>query len=110
KDAYMVKADLLDEGQQLLEILVGLSWKADDERAPQGDPGDPGADLFDEPVDQGPVSLAPHPPQDAVGRVLQRELDVLADLRLVRDDVDNLVAQVGRIRVEHPQPVDPLDL
>ena len=48
----MVKADLLDEGQQLLEILVGLSWKADDERAPQGDPGDPGADLFDEPVDK----------------------------------------------------------
>ena len=57
EDADVVKTDLPQELEELLEVGVALSRVADDKRAAQRDVGDLGADPLDQPVDVRPVRL-----------------------------------------------------
>ena len=47
-----------------------------------------------------------HAAQHGIMRVLQRQVDVLADLRLAGDRLDELVAEVLRVAVERAHPLE----
>src|SRR5690606_23133395 len=103
----VVKTDLPQELEELLEVGVALSRVADDKRAAQRDVGDLGADPLDQPVDVRPVAFAPHRFEHAVRSVLEWEFDVLAELGLGGDRVEDRVAEVRGISVKQAKPLDP---
>ena len=53
---------------------------------------------------------APHPLEHHVGARLHRQVDVLADLRLLGDRGDHVVGEVDRVGRREPDPLDAVDL
>ena len=53
---------------------------------------------------------APHPLEHDVGARLHRQVDVLADLRLLGDRGDHVVGEVDRVGRREPDPLDAVDL
>jgi hypothetical protein len=107
--AEVVEPDVLDKRLERFELVGGLAGEPDDERGPEGDPGDPRSD----PVQEAPVGGAgtgtSHPFQDTRRRVLQRQVDVLADLVALRHRVQHVVGDRGGVEVEHPDPLEAVD-
>jgi hypothetical protein len=102
-----VVADLLDDLHRLLEVALGLAREADDDVGRQGQVGDPGTQLVDEPqIALAPVR-APHRLQDPRRAGLQREVRVLADRLAFRHGRDHVPPEVLRMRAREADALDP---
>ena len=71
-----VELGLLDEAEQLVVVGLGLARVADDEVAAERGLGLAGADVLDAAQEAVAVAPAPHPPQQWLADVLQREVEV----------------------------------
>ena len=90
-------ADLLDEVERLLEILLRLTRETDDDIAREGDAGNRLARVLDEFHVMLDGVMAVHQLEQTVGAALHRQMQMLADLRLRRDGVDQLEAGILRV-------------
>src|SRR5262249_16727353 len=101
-----VVAHVLDEGDGLGEVVVGLAGESDEGVGAEREIGDRGA----QPVDEREISLAivrsPHRLQDPGGPRLGREMHVLADARTVLHRLDNRLAEVLGVRAREADPLD----
>ena len=96
--------------EQRLEILRRLAGKSGDERRAQRDARNARADALDQVADMLRRRFAPHRLEHRIGNVLERHVDVARDLGALGDGPDQLVAPVGRVGVEQPDPEIALDL
>src|SRR3954465_10449811 len=71
-----VELCLLDEAQQLVVVVLGLARIADDERRAERRLWFPAADVSDALEEAGAVAPATHPPQEPLGHMLEREVEV----------------------------------
>ena len=85
-------------------VGLGLAGIPDDEVAAERGVGVAVADVGDPAQEALTVAPSPHPPQQRLRDVLEREVEV-RDAR-TDDRVDQLVGEVGRVEVEQPHPVD----
>ena len=105
----MVELDRPDEVAELVELRRRLAGEADDERRPQGDPGQAFAQAEEQPLVAGARAGAAHALQHRVGAVLERQVDVLDDLARRGDGVDGLVGDGRRVEIEQPHPAEAVD-
>ena len=101
-----VEVGLLDEAQQLVVVALGLARVADDEVAAERGVGLAVADVGDAAQEAVAVAPAPHPPQQRLADVLQRQVEVRHPA--VADGVDEAVGQVARVQVQQAHPVGAL--
>ena len=99
-----VQLGLLDEPQQLVVVLLGLTRVADDEVAAEGGVRLATADVVDAPQEALAVAPPAHPAQQRLADVLQREVEVRH--AGVDDGVDQAVAEVARVEVQQADAVD----
>ena len=92
------------------EVVFRFARESGDERRADGDARDAVADVLNQPPHRGAVALAAHGAQHPVADVLQRHVDVRADLLLAGDRIEQLVGDVTRVVVEQPDPAQPIDL
>ena len=85
-------------------VAFGLPGEADDERRAEGDVGDAAANASEQLVVGLPRARASHPPEDVSRRVLQRQVDVVADLLAFRHRVEHVVGDGRRVEVEQTNP------
>ncbi len=88
-------------------IFFGLAGEAGDEGRADGDAGDALAQLEHQLALVRRRDIPAHRRQHAVRGVLERDVDVLADMRQFGDRVDHLVGEVGRVGVHEPHPAVP---
>ena len=102
-----VQPGLAQERLQLGQILLGLPREADDHIAAdaglRGQRPDPCAQLQE--IRAGPE--AAHPAQHRRAGVLERQVEVRRDARGRGDHLEQVRAQLGRLQVGQPDPVDP---
>src|SRR5205085_1515944 len=98
------------EIEQVFKLLLGLAGETDDEGRADGDAGDPGADAGDECLDVFARSLAPHEFEHARMDVLERNVDVAADVAARGDAGDEFVAPMRGMGVEQANPKLAFDL
>ena len=72
-------------------------------------PGDAGADPLEQTIVGLPRARPLHPLQHVVRRVLQRQVDVLADLVALRHRVERRVVDRRRVEVEQADPLEAVD-
>ena len=99
-----------DEIEQVAEFGFALAGMADDERGPQDDAGNQLAHLRHQFARLPAVDTAPHHRQHPVGAVLQRDVDIRTDLRIVRHDAQDVLGEAGGIAVVQADPLDAVDL
>ena len=106
EEAAPVELRRLDEAQQQVVIGLGLARVADDEVRAERGVGPALADVGDPLQEAVAVAPPPHPAQQRLADVLQREVEV----RHVggADRVDQLVGEVARVEVQQPHPVGAL--
>jgi hypothetical protein len=76
EDADAIELGPLHEVAELLELLVGLAGVAHDERGAEREAGDARAEIAHDLAEARAAVAAPHAAEHAVGRVLQRHVDV----------------------------------
>ena len=104
-------ADALDGGileklAQLSEFIVGLAGQADDQARAQHETRDAAAHILDERGKLRAVTRTVHRAQDALRNVLERNIEVFYDLRLLSDDVDELVRDLVGVEVVQTDPCE----
>ena len=109
EDPEVVETDLPDEGEEVLEPPRGLPREAHDERGPQGDAGDDRPGRADDLPDQRAVAPPVHGREDRVVAVLDGDVEVVADLLLIRDRPEELFRQAGRVGIEEADPGEAVD-
>lgn len=109
EDPGAFQAEFMEELAQRLEILLGLAGEAGDEAGPQDQAGDPLAQLAEEVA--GLLSAAPavHGLEHMVADVLDGNVQIFDDLRLVGDHVNELVADLIGVEIVQPDPMHALD-
>jgi hypothetical protein len=104
EEAAPVELRLLDEVEELVVVGFGLAGIPDDEVAAERRVGFALTDLRDSIEESLPVAPAAHPAQQRLADVLQREVEVRH--ARVADRIDQVVAQVARVQVQQPHPID----
>ena len=110
KEADAVELGASDPLFEVLDVLVALARKSDDERRAHRDSGDARSELFDQLEIALAVAGPAHRAQHVGVRVLQRHVHVLTDFRQPRDRIDQLGIYRRRIKVEEPNPFQSVDL
>ena len=105
--AEAVELGFGQEIKQFLELLFRLAGEADDNRRAQGDAALVRA--LDSAANIGACAAAVHPFQHRVVDVLNRQINIAANIGRVCDDVQQLLAGFLRIAVEDAQPVHAVD-
>ena len=100
---------LTDEFQQFLEIPLPLAWMADDHGGPQDHSGDPFTKFPHQFPGPGPVYVAAHHGKHLVGNMLERDVEILADLWITRHLHQDILREIGRIGIVYPDPLDTID-
>ena len=104
KDAELIEPLCLNKIAQRLIMRVRLPGKSNDKRRANRHARDALTQFLDEPLDARARIGAVHRAQHRVMRVLEREINVFDDLRLRGKDLDEFVAEIFRIAVEHTDP------
>ena len=105
----VVEAGLFHKLQQLLELLLRLPRKTDDEGGAQPHARNALAQL-DQQIQGLPAGGGSlHALQHRVGDMLEGHIDVRADLGVVGKEGNHLLGPEGRVGVHQPQPLDTLD-
>mmetsp|Transcript_1202 Transcript_1202/g.3714 ORF Transcript_1202/g.3714 Transcript_1202/m.3714 type:complete len:241 (-) Transcript_1202:807-1529(-) len=103
-----VEPEVLDKLDELCMILLALAREARNERRAQLQIWNPVPQAAEQ---RQSVLLARslHPSQDALGNVLERDVNVLDDLVNLCYCIDEVLTEVARIAVEQPNPLYALD-
>jgi hypothetical protein len=109
EDADGFELHLFDELEELLVVGFGLSGEAGDEGGADGEVGHAPAELADDVCLLLTGDVAAHEREDAVGSVLEGDVEVGKEVRVLLVDelgesVDDRVREVGRIRVHEAHP------
>ena len=104
EDAEPVDLRGLDEGFELLVVVFGLAGEADDEAGADDDAGDDAAGLLDEVEEDFGVAAALHALEDAGAGVLQRDVEVLGDVVVLRDGLEQPRRDLVGVGVEEAEP------
>ena len=99
-----VELRLLDEVEQLIVIVLGLTRVADDEVAAERRVGLALTDVGDPVEETLTVTPSTHPTQQRLGHVLQRQVEVRHTAGA--DRVDQRIRQIARVQVQEPHAVD----
>mmetsp|Transcript_21549 Transcript_21549/g.51418 ORF Transcript_21549/g.51418 Transcript_21549/m.51418 type:complete len:364 (+) Transcript_21549:465-1556(+) len=108
KGAHPLEAEAPDKVHQVPVLLVCLAREAGDEGRAHGEPRDAAAQFVEEVLRVLPWR-AVHREQHEVVDVLERHVDVLADLGVGGDLIDERLGEVGRVRVQNAYPAEALD-
>ena len=95
--------------QQLRKILLGLPGESHDEVGADRHARNAAPERLDQPLHVRPPDLAPHAAKHRVGDVLERNVDILANLDFLFKHLDQRFAPGLGVGVVHPDPFDPLD-
>ena len=105
----MVEAVVVDEAAQLVDVRIRLAGESDDERRAERDAGHAGANAGEQLVvfltRPGPL----HPLEHGIRRVLERQIDVFADLVALGHRRERLIVDRGGVEVEQPNPLQAVD-
>ena len=92
------ESNVPDEGERLLEVLVGLARKPDDEVRGDETPGRGHSDAFDDRHVLGRRVAPLHPPQDPIRARLRRQVEVGRDPSSLGEGRDEIVVHEARVR------------
>jgi len=106
EEATPVQLGVLHEPQESVVVALRLTGVADDEVAAERGVGLAGPDVGDPAQEAIAVSPAPHPAQQRLADVLQREVEVRHPA--VADGVDQPVAQIARVEVQQADTIGAL--
>ena len=95
--------------RELGEIRLCFSGEADDQRRAQRDTRHALADTGEQPVVGLAVARPAHALQDVGRGMLQRQVDVAADLLTLRHRLEHVVGDGRRIEIEQTNPVESVD-
>ena len=104
--AQPLEAHVAYEITELLEFRFGLAGVADEHRGANADLRHPAADFRDQLPGLGLGDLAAHAVQDGVGGVLQRHIQVVANLFALGHHVEDLQRKLAGIGVVEADPLD----
>ena len=107
--AEVVEAAGLHEFREFFELFIGLAGEARHDRRANDHVRHSLPDLPDERLKGLSVTGAMHAAQDRLVRVLQRDVEVVADFRVGRHDVEQFIADAFGVTVEEADPFDALD-
>ena len=110
EDAQPVESCLLDELLQKIKIRDGFAGKADDEGGAQSDAGNCCADFFQCLEEDLRAAAALHALQNRGRGVLQRQIEILADVVVPGDGVEQFAGDAVGVGVEEAQPAQAFDL
>src|SRR5215204_90516 len=102
----MVELDCLHKGFKLGIVFRSFAREADDERGAKRDARYASPDAVEELFVRGTSAGPLHPLEDAIGRVLERQIDVEAQLLALRHRFEYVVADRGGVEVEHTHPLE----
>ena len=106
EDAEPVELRFGDEVLEDGEIFGRLSRKTDNEAGAEGDAGDSGADLGERLEEDVGACAALHALEDIGRGVLERKVEVLADIVVARDGFEQLASDAIGIGVEESEPLE----
>ena len=110
KEPCPIELGRLEEPLQRVDIVLGLAGEAHDERRAHRRLRGGGSNAADQIEVALPVSGAPHRPQEGPGGVLQAEVEVRNDHRVLRHLLDEGVAHLAGIQVEETQAAETIDI
>ena len=106
EDADVIEVVIAHERLELLDVRGRFSRETDNEGRAQGDAGHRLADVIEQTVVLLPRPGPFHPLQDGIGRVLQRQVDVLADMLALGHRRKRVIADRRGVQIEEPDPFD----
>ena len=109
EDAEPVEPGLANKLLQKLKIAERLAGEADDEAGAEGDAGDRGANLLEGLQEDLGARAALHSLENFGRGVLERHIEILADVVVFRDGLEQAAGDAVRICIEKPQPAQPFD-
>ena len=109
EDAQPFETYLAHERQQFFEIGLRLARITHQQRRAQRDAGHLAAHFFHQRIGFRFVQPAPHAFELAVADVLERNIQVFADFRLIAHCADHVIGELGRIGIVKPEPFDSVD-
>ena len=102
--SHAVKLGCLDELAQLLKIGIGLAREADDKRRANPNAGHRFSHPLHQPQEYIARRAALHSLQDVGAGVLQRDIDVAANLVVLGDRIQQALADAVRVGIEKTNP------
>jgi hypothetical protein len=106
EDADSVEFGRANELDQLFEVLVALAGKSHDEGRANGDAGHALSNAADQSLIRVAIPAPPHASQHAAAGVLERDVEVLADVRALGHHAQQLVGDRGRVAIHEANPFD----
>ena len=110
KAAQPLKAHGAHKLAQLLKVLLSLAGETGNQGGAQHHARHLVADFLHQRAQRVKVSLAVHLFEHPAAGVLQGQVDVFDHLRLLRHDLQQAVGHPIRVAVQHPDPVEAVDL
>src|SRR5262249_52817465 len=110
EDSEPVELRFVDELLQKIKVRGGLAGKADDEGGAQCDPGNSGPGFFDGLEEDFSSGAALHALEHIRRGMLQRYIEVFADVVVLRDGFEQAASDAIRIGVKEPEPTKAFDL
>ena len=98
--AHTIELGLFEEGEELGEVFFGLPGEADNESRADDEFRNARAHACNQVADIGTIGLALHRAEHLVGDVLEGDVDVADHVLGLADGLNELVAPVGRVRVQ----------
>src|SRR6266567_876599 len=92
ENAETLEFSFANESTKLVDVLLGLTGKPDDERSAKRNTWNAGADTFDQVTDVCRRRLALHLGEHVVADVLQRHIDIAGNFGALGDRLDQLIA------------------
>ena len=107
---HLVKPQLLNQSQRVLILSLRFPGKAHDNIRAHGNIGNSVSNLADNVAVFGGSIRAAHPPQHIIVPGLDGQVDMLADLGLLRHRPDDAAAHIRRMRSEKTNPLQPVNI
>ena len=89
-----------------VEVVGGFAGKSDDEDGAKGDAGDGGADFLESLQENVGAGAALHALEHVGRGVLQRNVEIFADVVVARDGFEQLAGDAIGVGVEEAQPAE----
>src|SRR5438552_10945167 len=105
--AHAFKLRFTTEVHQFLKILFCFAWEADNESGSQCDTRNAVAHATNQFLYKLSIARSLHSLEHPRARVLERDIDILADLRLLCYNIEHRIREPGGITVEKAHPLDP---
>ncbi len=109
EDTEPVEAGFFDEVFEQGEVFSGFSGKADDEAGAESDAGDGGADLGEGTQEDFGGGAALHALEDGGRGVLERQVEIFADVGVRGDGFEQASGDAVGIGVEEAEPAEAFD-